>query len=175
MKYLSRGPFRSPALLTATICVIGAVALLFVSGSIRYQGGVIVNLAHLLALTVLFAAPGAVLIVATLILDVLGRRFSQVMRWGLAGSAVACLACTALAFAANCVPYCKGRGSLEAGLWFAFPAGFAAGNVCYLVWLAASLQRYFNSDPDFELPDPRPHERLNELPLEEQERDQQRG
>jgi hypothetical protein len=106
--------------------------------SSRYDGEIIVSLPGLAALTLFCAIPGA-LALAMAMVSLQRKRVCAWMVAGLLGALAASAAATTLAFAADCVPQCRGsRGSLAAGLMLAFPAGFGVGTMVYITWLWTS-------------------------------------
>lgn len=119
---------------TAVAIVGGAFLLVLWFGAARYERELIVNLPALAFLALVFAIPGGVLFVVASIQAV---QRSTIPNWSLLsllGAVLASGACIALAYAANCVPQCEGRGSLQGGLMLAAPAGFAAGALCFGIW-----------------------------------------
>lgn len=107
-----------------------ALLLLRWSEAIQLEPRFIINLTSLAVLTSALAIPGLILVFHTLWHYCRTRQVTPVMIFGLVGSALAISACVAIAFAADCVPQCNGRGGLFEGLVMATPAGFAAGTAC---------------------------------------------
>jgi hypothetical protein len=121
--------------LAVSICMVGAVALLFGSGALRYANELVVNVIYLAFLTLAFGAVGIVLML-TAVASVWTRRPSSArIAFGLCGIVVAVAAAVALSIAAGCTPQCSGmRGSMTLGVILAIPAGFAAGIASQGIW-----------------------------------------
>ncbi len=131
---------------TAVVSLAAASILLSTFSAVRYERDVVINIIGLGLLTIVLAVPGAILMVVATISTIARRRIAVWVICGAIGALVAGIGATALGIAADCVPHCKGsRGSLEAGVMFGVPAGFAVGAAVYGVWrvLLSLLGRVF--------------------------------
>jgi kynureninase len=123
------------AVVAGLIAVAGAALLLFIFSAVRYRHEVVINIVGLFLLTVICAVPGALLMLFAAVTAIAHRKVAFWVRAGAVGAIAASLGAAAMAFAADCVPHCKGaRGSIGAGVALAIPAGFAIGVSVFAIW-----------------------------------------